>query len=87
MVTAAGDQDDRRRHLQPPPTQVGGGGGVALRRSVFLAVTLIRCWAATCTESGWAFITLVCHRLFWWESCGFPRPPISPHSCCPRGRN
>lgn len=60
--------------ISPRPPQVGRGGDVALRGSVFLAVTLIRCCAATCTESGWASITPVRHTLFWWESCGSPSP-------------
>lgn len=58
----------------PHPCRLAGGGGVALHGSAFLVVTLIRCRAATCTESGWACITPVHHSLFWWESCGFPPP-------------
>lgn len=71
--------DNRRRHLHPPaaPLQVGRGGSVAPHGSAILAVTLIRCCAATCTESGWAFITPVRHSLFWWESCGSPPSPLA----------
>lgn len=71
MVVAAGAEQSPGRQetpFAPPPlhththrAQVGGDGGVALRRNVFLAVTLIRCCATTCTESGWAFITPVRH--------------------------
>lgn len=47
--------DDARRHLHPSSLpRAGGGESVARRGSGFLAVTLIRCRVAACTESGWA---------------------------------
>lgn len=79
MVGAAGAEPSLGQQetpfASPHPLQVGRGVGVALRGSAFLAVTLIRCRAATCTESGWAFITPVHHSVFWWEKLWVPPLP------------